>query len=134
MIEFNSMFPILALLIVVPLFIIIMVYLIVIQREKKKDIQIYRFKRDFWGNIISLFYSSVIFSLSLGYAVNVVLKVYEYHLQAKYTWLIVGVLFLVFFTLMFFLYVFKKYFKFMTHQDQYFVENQEIGVKQNVEQ
>ncbi len=132
MIEFNSMFPILALLIVIPLLVIIMIYFIFISKEKKKDLQVYRFKRDFWGNIISLFYSSVLFSLSLGYAVNVVLKVYEYNLQAQYTWLIVGVILLVFFTLLFFLYVFKKYFKFMKHQDQYFIDHSKTEVEQNV--
>ena len=129
MIEFNSMFGILALLIVVPLLVIIMIYLLAIKKEKKNDIQIYRFKRDFWGNIISLFYSSVIFSLSLGYAVNVILKIYEYSLQEKYLWLIIGVIVLVFFTFLFFVYVFVKYMKFIKNKDNYFTiskENEEL--------
>ncbi len=122
MIEFNSMFQILALLIVVPLVIIILVYFIAIRTEKEKNKQVYLFKRDFWGNVISMFYSSVIFSLSLGYAVNVILKIYEYSLQNQYNWLIIGVIVLVFFTLLFFIYVFMKYMRFIHDQDKYFTE------------
>lgn len=122
MITFNSVFTVLALLIVVPLILIIAIYLIAIKKEKKKDIQIYQFKRDFWGNIISLFYSSLIFSLSLGYAVNIILKIYEYALQDKYLWLTISTVVLVCFTFLFFIYVLMKYMKFIKNKDQYFKE------------
>lgn len=122
MIIFNSVFTVLALLIVVPLILILAIYLIAIKKEKKKDIQKYQFKRDFWGNIISLFYSSLIFSLSLGYAVNVILKIYEYALQDKYLWLIVSTVVLVCLTFLFFIYVLIKYMKFIKNKDQYFKE------------
>lgn len=131
MVEFNSMFPILGLIIVVPLLIILFIYLLVLAKAKKKDINEYRFKRDFWGNIISVFYSSVIFSLSLGYAVNVILKVYEYSLQGQYLWLIIGVIVLVFFTFLFFIFVFIKYIKFIKNKDYYFVNVKENEEKEN---
>ncbi len=131
MIEFNSMFNILALLIVVPLIVIILIYLITIKKEKKKDLQVYRFKRDFWGNIISLFYSSVIFSLSLGYAVNVILKIYEYALQDKYLWVIISTIVIVCFTFLFFIFVFMKYMKFIKNKDQYFIDSTQQEVEKN---
>lgn len=122
MIEFNSMFSVLGLIIVVPLILIIFVYLVMIKKEKKKDIAVYRFKRDFWGNIISIFYSSIIFSLSLGYGVNVISKIYEYALEDRYLWLIIGIAVLVFLTFLFFIYVFIKYMKFLKNKEKYFNE------------
>lgn len=120
MIEFNSMFNILGFIIVVPLVIIILIYLLVIATAKKKDRNIYRFKRDFWGNIIAVFYSSVIFSLSLGYGINVILKIYEYALEDRYLWLIIGIGVLIFLTFLFFIYVFTKYMKFLKNKESYF--------------
>lgn len=120
MIVFNSMFQILGLLIIIPLLIIITVYLIYIRSEKKKDLQTYRFKRDFWTSMISVFYGSMLFSLSLGYAVNVILKIKELSLEAKYSWIIIGVILLVILTFIFFAYTFIKYMKVVKNKDDYF--------------
>ncbi len=120
MIVFNSMFQILGLLIIMPLLIIITVYLIYIRSEKKKDLQTYRFKRDFWSSMISVFYGSMLFSLSLGYAVNVILKIKELSLETKYSWIIIGVILLVILTFIFFAYTFIKYMKVVKNKDDYF--------------
>lgn len=120
MIVFNSMFQILGLLIIIPLLIIITVYLIYIRSEKKKDLQTYRFKRDFWTSMISVFYGSMLFSLSLGYAVNVILKIRELSLEAKCSWIIIGVILLVILTFIFFAYTFIKYMKVVKNKDDYF--------------
>ncbi len=120
MIVFNSMFQILGLLIIIPLLIIIAVYLIYIRSEKKKDLQTYRFKRDFWSSMISVFYGSMLFSLSLGYAVNVILKIKELSLETKYSWIIIGVILLVILTFIFFTYTFVKYMKVVKNKDDYF--------------
>ena len=121
-IEFNSMFSVLGLIIVVPLILIILIYLMVIKKEKKRDINVYRFKRDFWGNIISIFYSSIIFSLSLGYGVNVISRIYEYALEDRYLWLIIGISVLIFLTFLFFVYVFIKYIKFLKNKEKYYAQ------------
>lgn len=120
MIVFNSMFQILGLLIIIPLLIIITVYLIYIRSEKKKDLQTYRFKRDFWTSMISVFYGSMLFSLSLGYAVNVILKIKELSLEEKCSWIIIGVILLVILTFTFFAYTFIKYMKVVKNKDDYF--------------
>ena len=120
MIEYNSMFYVLAILIVVPLAIIIIAYLIMMQSAKKKNDEMYYFKRDFWGRTIATIYSSLIFSLSLGYGVNVITKMREYHLEEKYKWLTVAICILVAATFFFFCFVFTKYMKVLKNKDKYF--------------
>lgn len=125
-IKFSSMFNVLALLIVVPLIIIILAYFLFMRYEKKnKDKSVYLFKRDFWSSIISVVYGSIFFSLSLGYAVNVFSKIYEYSLQDKYLWILIGVSILVAFTFILFIHLFIKYLKVIKNKDNYFKEEEE---------
>lgn len=112
--------------VLIPVFIIILIFgiaIIVVAQKDKKQVDLNRrFKMNYWSSVVGIIFGAVLLTLSLGFSIAFIEKIYTYHLAQTYPWVLVLLCIFPLIPLGFLIYCIVKLIRTLKHKNEIIVE------------